>query len=282
MCREEVSKMKRSQITGMNFHYLHYPLTYFLDAMVTYEFQKIELWGASPHLYVEDLSLSEVGRIKKEIDKRELEVVCFTPEQCMYPINLSAKEPYIRERSIHYFKKSIEAAVELEAPMVLVTAGWGYRNESRSEALKRTRDSLEELTAFAEERKVTLAIEPLQKVESNLICTLGDLKEMLESVPSNYLKGMVDTIPMAAEGESLSSYFEELKNELVHIHFIDGNPTGHLAWGDGNLPIETYMETLHQYQYSGALTLEFTSYQYLQHPNEAIETSLKTLAPYLD
>ncbi|MFS0865651.1 sugar phosphate isomerase/epimerase family protein [Fredinandcohnia sp. 179-A 10B2 NHS] len=274
--------LKRSQITGMNFHYLHYPLTYFLDAMVTYEFQKIELWGASPHLYVEDLSLSEVGRIKKEIDKRELEVVCFTPEQCMYPINLSAKESWIRERSINYFKKSIEAAVELEAPMVLVTAGWGYRNESRSEALQRTRDSLERLTFFAEERKVTLALEPLQKVESNLICTLGDLKEMLESVPSDYLKGMVDTIPMAAEGESLASYFEELKNELVHIHFIDGNPTGHLAWGDGNLPIETYMETLQQYQYSGALTLEFTSYQYLKNPNEAIETSLKTLAPYLD
>ncbi|MFT4413727.1 TIM barrel protein [Fredinandcohnia humi] len=274
--------MKRSQITGMNFHYLHYPLEYFLDAMVTYEFKKIELWGASPHLYVEDLSLLEVCQLKKEIDKRELEVVCFTPEQCMYPINLSAKEHRIRERSINYFKKSVEAAIELEAPMVLITAGWGYRNEPRSEALKRTRDSLEQLTAFAEQRKVILALEPLQKVESNLICTLSDLKEMLESVPSNYLKGMVDTIPMAVEGESLSSYFEELKNELIHIHFIDGNPTGHLAWGDGNLPIQTYMETLKKYRYRGALTLEFTSYQYLQNPNEAIETSLKTLAPYLE
>ncbi|AST91056.1 hypothetical protein BC6307_07065 [Sutcliffiella cohnii] len=273
--------MKRSQITGMNFHYLHYPLEYFLDAMVTYEFEKIELWGASPHLYVEDLNLREVRQIKKEIDKRELKVVCFTPEQCMYPINLSAKEARIRERSVNYFKKSMDAAIEIEAPMVLVTVGWGYRNESKEEALKRTRDSLEQLTAYAEERNITLALEPLQKVESNLICTLADLKEMLSSVPSMYLKGMVDTIPMAVEGESLANYLEELGNDLVHIHFIDGNPTGHLAWGDGTLPIQTYIETLEKYQYRGALTLEFTSYQYLQNPNQAIERTLKTLQPYL-
>ncbi|UGB33219.1 hypothetical protein [Metabacillus sp. B2-18] len=44
-----MTKIKRSQITGMNFHYLHYPFEYFLDAMEKYQFQKIELLGAAPH-----------------------------------------------------------------------------------------------------------------------------------------------------------------------------------------------------------------------------------------
>lgn len=276
-----MSKIKRSQITGMNFHYLHYPLNYFLDAMVKYEFEQIELWGAAPHLYVEDISLADIRSIKKECHQRQLKVVCFTPEQCMYPINLAAREQVIRDRSIVYFKKSIEAAVELEAPMVLVTAGWGYRNESREEAWSRTKDSLEQLTAFAEKQGIVLALEPLQKIESNLICTLTDLKEMLASIPSSHLKGMVDTIPLAVEGERLGDYLEQLQDDFVHIHFIDGNPGGHLAWGDGSLPLEKYMNTLAQHHYNGALTLEFTSSQYLLNPNEAIEISLKNLVPFI-
>ncbi|WHY66445.1 TIM barrel protein [Neobacillus sp. SuZ13] len=276
-----MGKIKRSQITGMNFHYLHFPLDYFLDAMVKYEFEKIELWGAAPHLYVEDLSLAEIHSIKKGIDQRELEVVCFTPEQCMYPINLAAKETEIRERSIAYFKKSIDAALELEAPMVLVTAGWGYRNEDRHEALNRTQDSLAQLSSYAEKQGIILALEPLQKIESNLITTLPELKEMLGAVSSPHLKGMVDTIPLAVEGEELASYFEQLQDDFVHIHFIDGNPSGHLAWGDGSLPLEKYLKTLGDYNYNRALTLEFTSSQYLIDPNEAVEKSLRSLAPYL-
>jgi fructoselysine 3-epimerase len=272
--------IKRSQITGMNFHYLHYPLECFLDAMVKYKVQQIELWGAAPHLYVEDLTISEISNIKREIDQRELKVVCFTPEQCMYPINLAAKEKNLRERSIAYFKKSIDTAVELETPMVLVTAGWGYRNESREEAWNRTKDSIEQLTSYAEKKGIVLALEPLQKIESNLINTLPDLKEMLNSISSPSLKGMVDTIPLAVEGENLADYFEQLQDDFIHIHFIDGNPGGHLAWGDGSLPLEDYINTLVHYQYNGALTLEFTSSQYLLDPNKAFEASLKTLSPY--
>nr|WP_010281147.1 TIM barrel protein [Bacillus timonensis] len=227
------------------------------------------------------MSLSDIRNIKKEIDTRELEVICFTPEQCMYPINLAAKETAIRERSINYFKKSVDAAIELDAPTVLVTAGWGYRNESRNEALARAKNSLERLTSYAEEKGIVLALEPLQKVESNLICTLSDLKEMLSGIRSSNLKGMVDTIPLAVEGEKLEDYFTELQDDFVHIHFIDGTPTGHLAWGDGNLPLEKWITTIADHKYEGALTLEFTSSMYLQNPNAAIEQSLRTLEPYL-
>lgn len=53
---------------------------------------------------------------------------------------------------------------------------------------------------------------------------------MLNSISSPFLKGMVDTIPLAVEGENLADYFEQLQDDFIHIHFIDGNPGGHLAW----------------------------------------------------
>jgi len=276
-----MGKISRSQITGMNFHYLHYPLESFLDDMVRFQFENIELWGAAPHIYVEDLSLSDINRIKREIDQRGLRVVCFTPEQCMYPINLAAKEDEIRQRSLRYFRKSLEAGVELGSPMLLVTAGWGYRNENSEEAWKRARESLQQLALEAEKRGILLALEPLSKVESNLVTDLPTLLRMLAEVNSPALKGMFDTIPLAMIGEDMDAYFEQLKEALIHIHFIDGNPGGHLAWGDGTLPVERYMNTLERYGYTGALTLEFTSMQYVVEPDRAIEQSLRSLQPYL-
>lgn len=277
-----MSKIARNQITGMNFHYKHYPFEYFLDAMVRYEFENIEIWGASPHLYVDDMSIQEIRNLKKEIDRRNLSVVCFTPEQCVYPINIAAKEEAIREKSLQYFIKSAEAAKELDAPLLLVTPGWGYENEDRNEAWKRSRHSLEKLSEVAARLDLTLALEPLTRVESNLISDSHSLKLMLNEVNSPSLKGMIDTIPMALANEDFTDYFNALKEDIVHIHFIDGKPDSHLVWGDGILPLETYIDQLNQAGYKGALSLEYTSYQYVQNPDLAIERTFKALSNVIE
>lgn len=62
-----MAKITMDQVAGMNFHYKHYPLEYFLNSMVRYECKNIELWGASPHFYVNDLSLHEIRNIKKRL-----------------------------------------------------------------------------------------------------------------------------------------------------------------------------------------------------------------------
>jgi protein FrlC len=228
------------------------------------------------------LSLHEIRNIKKEINRRDLSVVCFTPEQCVYPINLAAKEDRLREKSIQYFIKSAEAAKELGAPMLLVTPGWGYENEGPGEAWKRTRDSLERLSTVAADLDLTLAFEPLTRVESNLVFNSKSLKRMLDEVNSPNLKGMIDTIPMAMANEDFTDYFRLLGEDLVHIHFIDGKPEGHLVWGDGVLPLEKYIHQLNEIGYKGFLTLEYTSYQYVQNPDEAMERSLKILSSVID
>jgi protein FrlC len=273
-----MAKLSRSQLTGMNFHYKHYPFEYFLDAMVRYELNNIELWGASPHFYVENMSVQEIRNVKKEIDRRDLSVICFTPEQCVYPINIAAKEVDIRENSIQYFKKSALAAKELDSPLLLVTPGWGYENEEEEEAWKRSEESLEKLAQVAGELDLTLALEPLTRMETNIIHNAAQLKKMLEGVNHPNLKGMIDTIPMALAREDFTDYFNSMNEDIVHIHFIDGKPEGHLVWGDGVLPLETYIEQLDQANYKGFLSLEYTSYQYVQNPDDAMERTMKTLS----
>ncbi|MBO1514200.1 sugar phosphate isomerase/epimerase family protein [Metabacillus bambusae] len=273
-----MAKISRNQLTGMNFHYKHYPFEYFLDAMVRYELNNIEVWGASPHFHVENMSVQEIRNVKKEIDRRNLSVICFTPEQCVYPINIAAKEVDIREKSIDYFKKSALAAKELDSPLLLVTPGWGYENEDAKEAWKRAEESLGKLAQVGRELDLTLALEPLTRMETNIIHNASQLKLMLDCVNHSNLKGMIDTIPMALAGEDFTDYFNSMNEEIVHIHFIDGKPEGHLVWGDGVLPLETYIKQLNQANYKGFLSLEYTSYQYVQHPDDAMERTMKALS----
>ena len=46
--------LQETQVAGMNLAYVFFPLTHFLDAMVEFEIQSIELWGGMPHLYADD------------------------------------------------------------------------------------------------------------------------------------------------------------------------------------------------------------------------------------
>ncbi|WHY00553.1 TIM barrel protein [Neobacillus sp. DY30] len=93
---------------------------------------------------------------------------------------------------------------------------------------------------------------------------------------------MIDTIPMALAGEDFEDYYRIVGDDLVHIHFIDGKPEGHLVWGDGVLPLEKYIHQLNGIGYKGFLTLEYTSYQYVQNPDEAMERSLRILSSVID
>lgn len=266
-------------IAGMNFHYVRFPFVYFLDSMVRFGIKNIEIWGGAPHFYIEDLSLQDIYMIKKEVNKRDLNIICLTPEQCVYPINIAAKDYNMRERSINYFKKSISIANELGVSYVLVTPGWGYFNEKKEDGWRRSSESLKSLTIYAEKLGITLVLEPLKPTESNIINESHSLKKMIEEVNSSNLKGMIDTNPMAIMNEDMNDYFRLLKDDLVHIHFIDG-PDGHLVWGDGTLPMDDYVKVLKKNAYNGYLTLEYTSSRYYLDPDIAIQRTLEKLSLY--
>lgn len=260
-----------SQIAGMNEHYWLFPLTYFLDAMAELELRKIELWAGSPHLYIEDLTLSQVQQIRKEIESRDLNLICYTPEQCIYPFNIAAKEEELRTKSIRYFLRSLDAAAELGTNLFQTVPGWGYFDESVEEAWKRARESLEILTERAGKLGITITLEPLERRGTNLITDLPSLKRMLAEVNSPNLKVIVDTCPMEAVGESFTDYFTEFGEDVRHIHFVDSI---HSAWGDGTFPLKNYLEQISHHGYTGHLTLEICAKKYFTDPTPAVKQSL--------
>ncbi|PVE20768.1 hypothetical protein DC522_30400 [Microvirga sp. KLBC 81] len=267
-----------SQLCGMNFHYFRHPLTRFLDDAAAIGLTKVEIWGASPHFYVDDEPLSAARELKKAIRERGMELVCFTPEQCIYPINLASREDAVRNRSIRYFLDSLNACVEMESPYLLITPGWGYADEDAGPAWRRSADALGVVARHAEKLGVDLLLEPLTPTESNIINTSADLRRMLDELSSPSVKAILDTVAMAVVGETVRDYVAQVGAELRHVHLIDGDMEGsHLAWGDGFLPLDDYIRDLGDSGYTGALSFEFTTPRYWLDPLPPMRKSFEVV-----
>lgn len=261
---------------NMNLAYQRYPIDYFLDSTVQLDLQAIELWGGEPHLHVEKVTASEVQSLFKKIKSRNLEIICFTPEQCSYPVNLAAPDNETRKSSIRYFEKSLAITDSLECPYLLISAGYGFFNEPEENAWKRARDSIYQIAQLAEKKGITLLLEPFFYPYSNVVINARTAKRMLAEIKNPFLKVMIDIPCMIVAGDTIEDYNTLFADDLVHIHFVDGqwNNSSHLALGKGEFPLGSLKESLENIGYNGYLTLEVFGNQYNADPEKCVQASL--------
>lgn len=141
--------INREQLAGMNIHYLFYSLEYFLDAQKEAGFKTIELWPGTPHFFLSYIEYSDCKHVRKLLDERDLTVKVITPENCTYQYQFAAQEKEQFEKSMAYFKKALDAGEELGVETMAINSGWGYWNEDREEAWKRSREMLSVLAEYA-------------------------------------------------------------------------------------------------------------------------------------
>jgi len=276
------SRLSLQQFAGMNCHYIHYSFDYFLDQMAALGYESIEIWGGACHLYPLHCFADRAVKARAAIRNRGLSLICYTPEQVTYPVNIAAEETDIRMAGLDYYQKALYVASDLEAPMMLLTPGWGYLDHSRDEALKLSLDSIARISHWAEKLGIVLVLEHLSPISSNLINGRADLKMALEAISSPNLKTMLDTCQVALAGETVKDYLELLGPDLVHVHFVDGNPGGHLVPGDGELPLQRELQSLADYGYLGKLTLEIADRRYFMDPVTADRKSLSVISDWLN
>lgn len=269
------------RIIGMNITFKHFPFLYFLESMERLEIEEIEIWAGEPHLFIYRNALGNMRMMKREIKARNLNVSCYTPEQCVYPYNIAASDTGWRNTSIAYFVDNLYAALELEADKMLITSGIGDFSVSQEESWKYASDSIYQLSKVAEKEGMTLALEPLTQFESNLVTDFKGLKKMIEQIQSPSLKGMIDSVAMQLAGETPDDYFSMLP-ELNHFHLIDGDgqTDAHLSLDDGIQDWRGYLKSLHHHGYEGTCTLEVMGSAYYQDPQAAIRNSLKKLKEF--
>lgn len=276
-----MASVKRKQLVAMNQHYRKFSFDYFLDCQQHVGFQNIELWCGASHFWLDHKGYDNVKTLKKKLSDRNLKVVSVTSPSCAYQYQYASQEPEGLEKSFLYFQNGIRLASELQANIVVVNSGWGYSNEKNEEMWKRSRDNLQRLADIGQKEGVYLAMESLRDDESNIVNSIKTAKKMYDGINHPFLKVMVDTIATGAAGEPLKQWFDVFDKDLIHMHFLDGDPYVHNAWGDGNTPLENQLKTMNEYGFEGYLVQEIADERYFLDPFKADIKNMRVLERFI-
>ncbi len=271
----------RKQLSAMGIHYLYYPLDYMLDAQAKAGFQTIELVGMAPHFLMDHTGFQATAPVRKMAEDRGLTIGCFTPECAVYQYLMCAPDEGFHHRSMEYFKRGLEAAGQLGATKLLTNCIGGTWDEAYDRVYERAVKSLTLLAATAADYGVTIAVETVRPEESKCIITLPELKRLLSDVNHPNVKAGMDTIAMGVAGETPEEWLKTLGKDIVHTHFVDGRPYGHLVWGDGLFPLESYLDVLNKYHYEGLISQEITDFRYFEDPAGADARNFRAFEPFI-
>ncbi len=178
--------------------------------------------------------------------------------------NLSSDDPGAHRNGVDYLKYAVDCASALGASIVggpltgnpLVFAGRAPKPVEEAERLARKARCVEGLQAagdHAAKAGVTLAVEPLNRFESDVLCTTQQAMELLDTVQHPAVQLMLDTFHMHMEEANLAEAILLGGHRLVHFQANEnhrGFPgTGSTDW------VEVF-RALHEVGYGGPVSLE--------------------------
>lgn len=272
-----------SQLIGANFCFQHYPFEKVAQAIRGFGLREIELWGAAPHLDLFHATDARVASVRRVLADNGLCVWCFTPEQVVYPINIASGDEELRQDSIQRFCRAADIGAALGARYLFLTSGRGYETEPPQQAWSRAVDALGRIAEHARRNGIRCLLEPLQRVETNILTNAAGLRRMLDEVGADNMDVVLDTVGMATAGDTVAGYVDLFGSRLAHVQLVDGTPAGHLVWGDGSLPLGRYVGELAGSGYSGKITFEpFGNGSYALDPVKAWTRCLAAIEPYLN
>lgn len=279
-----MKNLSYDMISPMNINFVQYTLDFFLDCCRRNELCYIELWGGAPHVAIDLIDYDGVEAIKRSIRRRSLQVSCFTPETCAYPINIVSCDRVTRERSVAYEMRGLEITEQLEAPVMQIVCGTGLFDENPLESWKWSRDSLFRIASEAKRRGILLAMEPLSPYESNLADTITKARQLIDEVGMDNLGVNIDNVPLGMTRTPMKLCFDTFLDSIYHFHICDSD-LEYRHWipcGDGCLPIEDELKVIDSYHYQGTLGLEICGAAYYSRPDEALSRALQNLRSILE
>jgi len=142
--------LKTEQIAAANYPYFKYSLEYALDSLERMGAARMEFYACYPHLHVDDAGLSQVRAVKRQLKDHHLTPICFTPEQCLYPVNIASRDVNARKRSLDVYVKSMEFAAEMDIELCQFLSGFGCLDEKDEDIWKRAVESVAYLGRIAQ------------------------------------------------------------------------------------------------------------------------------------
>jgi D-psicose/D-tagatose/L-ribulose 3-epimerase len=173
--------------------------------------------------------------------------------------DLRSDNPQHVRGSIEYTKDCIDAGVALGGKLVVgpiysaVGRAEMVPEEERPRQWQMVVKGLKELCAYAQDRGVYLALEPLNRFETDFLNVCADAVRLIEEVGSPVLKIHLDTFHMNVEEKSSPDAIRRA-GKLLHMLHASENDRG--APGTGQVPWREVAAAVREIGYDGWVVVE--------------------------
>ena len=106
---------------------------------------------------------------------------------------------------------------------------------------------------MAEERGLSLALESLNRFESDLVNTADDLMRLINDIDHPAAKVLLDGFHLSIEEKDLEAAFRQVGDKLIHVQ-VSENHRG--IPGTGLTPWDSFRKGLKAVDYQGVVSIE--------------------------
>lgn len=153
----------------------------------------------------------------------------------IHKLSLCDADASRRSEAKEFIKKIIAMGAPFDAPAIIGSMQGRWTAEiDKPTAMGYLSEALEELGEYAKSLGVILIYEPLNRYEANLVNTVQQGVDLMESLKTDNVKLLADLFHMNIEEANLADAIRVGGKHIGHIHFVDSNrqPTslGHMNY----------------------------------------------------
>lgn len=236
--------------------------------------------------YLEPAELDrQIGQVLNLFDEHGL--ACVIETGARYLLNPKKKhdptlvdpDPARRALRVDFYRRAIDIAARLDAPLISLWSGILPDAASDEVAYQRMTDGLRDVLAHAESHGILVAFEPEPGM---FIDTFARFKELDERINHPLFQLTVDVGHVhCLEAGTIGSHLRAWGPRIVNIHVEDmvRGVHEHLMFGEGTLDLEDTMRALQDIRYEGGVHVELSRQSHMAV--EAVRKSAQVLRPWI-
>jgi D-psicose/D-tagatose/L-ribulose 3-epimerase len=206
---------------------------------------------------IEDPETIDVKAIRNHLNETGLEaLVCgaFGPNR-----DISSEDAATRIQGVEYIKTCIDIAAELGSPLVsgpMYSATGKTRLQTPDEKKQQwawAAENMKIVADYAAEKGIKLAVEILNRFETDFMNTVEQGLDFLELVDRDNVGFLLDTFHMNLEEKDIAEAIKLAGSKIFNFHSCEndrGTPgTGHIPWNE-------VFQALNEISYDGPVVIE--------------------------
>jgi sugar phosphate isomerase/epimerase len=208
-------------------------------------------------LAIRDPDQIDVDRLEKIVSGMGLKVPAIGTGQAWGEerISFTSSDLDVRRNAVERIKRHIELAKRLDALVIIgLIRGITPQGQTHAQSMQFLRNSLTECAEYASKDGVQMALEPLNRYETDLIHTVGEGLDLIQTIGSPNLGLLLDTFHMNIEEVGIEDSIIKAGDKIFHFHVADSN-----RWypGGGHLNFKSILNALDRTDYKGWVSGEF-------------------------